>query len=140
MDVPDPADNTAATPEQLGQSYGALLGQQAWEVDQPAAEEPVEPVAAVAPPPPPERVVEALLFVGGEPLTAARAGEIIRGLTAEQFAQTIDTLNRDYRRQGRPYAVLAQEQGCVLTLRPRYRTVIDKLYGNVREARLSPAA
>src|SRR5262249_16256684 len=52
----------------------------------------------------------------------------------------IDTLNRAYRDQGRPYAIVPQGQGHVLTLRPRFRGVIDKLYGGVREARLSTAA
>jgi segregation and condensation protein B len=78
------------------------------------------PAADDSPPPPPLRIVEALLFVGGEPLTGERAGQIIRGFTADQFAQAIATLDRDYRRQGRPYVILSQGDG--------------------REARLSPAA
>jgi segregation and condensation protein B len=86
------------------------------------------------------RIIEALLFVGGPPLNAVRAGEIIRGLAPEQFHQAIDTLNRAYRNQGRPYAIVAQGQGHVLTLRPRFRGVIEKLYGGVREARLSTVA
>jgi segregation and condensation protein B len=98
------------------------------------------PAADDSPPPPPLRIVEALLFVGGEPLTGERAGQIIRGFTADQFAQAIATLNRDYRRQGRPYVILSQGDGYVLTLRPRYKDVVEKLYGGVREARLSPAA
>jgi segregation and condensation protein B len=73
-------------------------------------------------------------------LTPTRTVEIIRGLTADQFAQAIASLNRDYRRQGRPYVILPQEDGYVLTLRPRYKDVVEKLYGGVREARLSPAA
>jgi segregation and condensation protein B len=86
------------------------------------------------------RVVESLLFFGGVPLTQVRAAEIVRGLTAEQFTQAIDTLNQQYRQQGRPYTVLPHEQGYVLTLRPRFRSVLDKLYGTVREARLSTVA
>jgi segregation and condensation protein B len=128
--------------DELGRSYRATL-QQAWEVD--AAEglcasatgsEPADPQT----PPPAGRIVEALLFLGGAPLTAARAGEIVRGLTPEQFQQAVDTLNQNYRRQARPYGIQPQGQGYVLTLRPRYRKVIDRLYGPTREARLSPAA
>ena len=48
-------------------------------------------------PPPLVRIIEAMLFVGGAPLTAARACEAIRGLTPEDFQQTVDTLNRSYR-------------------------------------------
>src|SRR5262249_43051839 len=74
------------------------------------------------------------------PLTPARACETVRGLTPSQFAQAVEDLNRDYRRQGRPYTVQAQDQGYVLTLRPRFRAVAEKLYGGPREGRLSPQA
>jgi segregation and condensation protein B len=127
--------------EDLGRSYGAILEQQNWEVDGlegPAPAMASAPTgAAPEPTPDPMRIIEALLFVGGPPLNAVRAGEIIRGLGPGQFLQAIDTLNRAYRDQGRPYAIVPQGQGHVLTLRPRYRGVIEKLYGGVREARLS---
>jgi len=91
-------------------------------------------------PPTPTRIVEALLFVGGQPLTAERAGEIIRHLTPEQFRDIIDGLNRDYRKQGRPYAVQPSAQGYLLTLKPQFRAVRVRLNGSPREARLTPAA
>jgi segregation and condensation protein B len=105
---------------ELGHSYQDVLDQQA--------------------PPPVQRIVEALLFVGGAPLSAARAGQIVRGLTAEQFTQAVDALNLEYRQQGRPYRIEMQGPGHVLTLKPRYRDVIHKLYGTAREARLSTVA
>jgi segregation and condensation protein B len=117
--------------EQLAQAYEAL-GQQ----EQRMASEQAE----VAAPPPVERIVEALLFVGGPPLTAVRAAEAIRGLTADQLRQVIEALNRSYRQQGRPYRIVPREHGYELALLPRYRVVLDRLYGSVREARLSPAA
>jgi segregation and condensation protein B len=91
-------------------------------------------------PPPPHRIVEAMLFVGGAPLTADLTCESIRGLTPAQFGQIIEQLNRDYRIQGRPYRVGRKEQGFELTLTPKFRPVLDRLHGSVREARLSPAA
>ena len=91
-------------------------------------------------PPPVKRILEALLFTGGAPLSAVRAGEAIRGLTPAQFAEVIDELNRDYRSQGRPYRIHLRDQGYELTLHARYRAVIDRLYGSTREARLSPQA
>jgi segregation and condensation protein B len=103
-------------------------------------ETPAEGSAAEGTPPPVHRIVEAMLFVGGPPLTAVRAGEAVRGLGAEQLRQVVDVLNRDYRRQGRPYRVQRRDQGYELVLLPRYRGVLDRLYGSVREARLSPAA
>jgi segregation and condensation protein B len=91
-------------------------------------------------PPPLPRIVEALLFVGGPPLTAPRACEAVRGLTPERFAEILVELNRDYRRQGRPYRIQARDQGFELVLRPSFRGVAERLYGSPREARLSPAA
>jgi segregation and condensation protein B len=133
-----------AASEALGKSYTAVLGQRAWEVD--GMEEPGSAVPAKAEQrmssltPTPLRIVEALLFVGGPPLTAARAAEAVSGLTPTQFVHAVDTLNRDYRRQGRPYTIRTQNQGYVLALRPRFQPLVEKLYGTTREARLSPAA
>jgi segregation and condensation protein B len=133
-------DDNAINPnaaEELGRSYSALLGESSWEVDGP----PPSIVDGAEPAPPsPVRIIEALLFVGGPPLTATRACEVIRGLTLEQFGHAIDELTAAYRRQGRPYAVQPRGQGFVLTLRPRYQRVVEKLHGGVREARLSNAA
>jgi segregation and condensation protein B len=98
-----------------------------------------DPTADLAPPPL-ERIVEALLFVGGAPLTPERACEAVRGLTPEQLPPLIDGLNRAYRQQGRPYRVERKEHGYELTLVPRYRPVVDRLFGSTKETRLSPAA
>ncbi|HEV3261625.1 MAG TPA: SMC-Scp complex subunit ScpB [Gemmataceae bacterium] len=126
-----------------GEGEVAPLGhEQRWELDvgsrddAAAAHDPQAPAA----PPAPLRIIEALLFVGGPPLTPARACEAIRGLTQVQFQEALDTLNRAYRLQGRPYGIRSQDQGYVLALRPRYRPVLEKIYGAVREARLSAAA
>jgi segregation and condensation protein B len=122
------------TPEDLGRTYAAMLGEEAWPAESaPAVEE-------SATPPSPLRIIEALLFVGGSALTAKRAREILRGLSVEQFDESIAQLNADYRRQTRPYAIQPQGAGWVLTLRPRYRHVIEKVYGGAKEARLSTGA
>src|SRR5262245_2239804 len=91
-------------------------------------------------PPPPVRIVEALLFAGGQPLTPERAGAVIRGVSPEHFRSLVDELNRTYRRQNRPYTIQGTGQGYVLTLRSRHHAVIDRLNGGPREARLSKAA
>jgi segregation and condensation protein B len=115
-----------------------------WEVDalpeSPAAAAPPPEPKAADTPPPALRIIEALLFVGGGPLTSGRACETIRGLTPAQFTQAVDALNQDYRRQGRPYTIQPQDQGYVLALRPSYRPILAKLFGGTREVRLSPAA
>jgi segregation and condensation protein B len=128
----------------LAQRYGRLLDRQEERVSNGRPE--VEPDRAtaspeeVAAPPPLERIVEAMLFIGGAPLTAERAAEAVRGLTVEQFLEIVDGLNRGYRQQNRPYRIQRREQGCELVLQPRFRSVLDRLYGSTREARLSPAA
>src|SRR5262249_28338099 len=52
----------------------------------------------------------------------------------------LDTLARSYRVQGRPYQLQLQEGGWMLTLKPRYASLRDRLFGGAREARLSQAA
>src|SRR4051812_41244173 len=91
-------------------------------------------------PPPMERIVEALLFVGGAPLSPARACETVQGLTEEQLGQVVAELNRAYLQQGRPYRVQRGEQGYEMVLRPVFRAVRERLVGSQREARLSQPA
>ena len=91
-------------------------------------------------PPPLVRIVEALLFVGGAPLSVPRACEAVRGLTPEQLTQAVAALNRDYQRQGRPYRVQLGGDGYEMALRPAFCDVRDRLFGGQREARLSPPA
>jgi len=125
----------------LARSYSALVGEKAWDVNVGEPEKgPETHTAASTSPPSLPRLIEALLFVGGTPLTAERAAAAIRGLTPGQFADAIALLNRSYRQQGRPYAVQPQGQGFSLVLRPRFRPVLERLYGQIREARLSAPA
>ncbi len=149
-------DPEEATPQQLGEALAAQLGSRDWELDADAPvvpiEEPIEDVPVVAEevpiaeavneevPPAPLQIIEAMLFIGGPPLSAARANDSIRGFDEEQFRSTIETLNRVYRLQNRPYTVTTTEQGCTLTLRPRFAGLKERLYGGPREARLTQQA
>jgi segregation and condensation protein B len=167
MTEPNESSDAPPSPRQLGEALAAQIGGQEWVLDAedaPSAEvgtrsaEPEMPSsefrtpsselevplaeAAVEPevPPTPLQIIEAMLFVGGQPLKPARAGEIIRGLSPEQFRETIEVLNRVYRLQNRPYHIAASEAGCVLAVRPRYRGLREKIFGGPREARLTQAA
>ncbi len=91
-------------------------------------------------PPSPEQIIEAMLFVGGAPLTAEAAGSAIRGLTPDAFQNAIDSLIRRYRRQQRPFAIQPRDGGFILALLPAYRGLRERLFGGPREARLSQPA
>jgi segregation and condensation protein B len=132
-----------------------------WQLDAPPDDfapepEPAEPPSAEKPPtvplalfratfseeqpPTPEQIVEAMLFVGGPPLTAAAACAAVRGLAADGFRAAVDVLNRRYRAQRRPYAVEPKDGGFALTLLPAYRGVRERVFGGPREARLTQPA
>lgn len=115
--------------------------------DRPAREEEVPPKAHGRPsvgvtpiPPSALQIVEGMLFIGGPPLTAAKACSAVRGLTPERFHELADELARKYRRQNRPYTVQPKEDGFVLAVKPAYRGVKERLTGGPREARLSQPA
>jgi segregation and condensation protein B len=93
-----------------------------------------------ATPPPAERILEAMLFAGRGPVTFDQARLILSGIGEEQFLAMIDTLNAAYRLQGRPYALLPREQGYVMTIKPSFLPLLERLRGPVRETRLSTAA
>jgi segregation and condensation protein B len=114
---------------ELARSYAEMLAQQ-----------PQVEAGNESAPPPLKRLVEAILFTGGALLSAVRATETIRGLTPAQLAEIVDELNRDYRSQGRPYRIQLRDRGYELALQPRFRDVVNRLYGATREARLSPQA
>lgn len=133
-----PNTHKGPAPGELGRRYAALL--EGEPVESPAPEFDDAPTETASAPPSPTRILEALLFVGGAPLTAARAADAIHGLTPAQFAATVDGLNQAYRRQGRPYIIQPSQGGYALTLRAGFRPVLEKLYGSAREVRLSPAA
>jgi segregation and condensation protein B len=93
-----------------------------------------------ASPPPAERILEAMLFAGRGAVTFEKARLILSDLSEEQFLSTIDALNAAYRLQGRPYALMPKEQGYVMTIKPSFLPLLERLRGPARETRLSTAA
>jgi segregation and condensation protein B len=153
FEMPDDSDQTDA--EELQKRRAALQSAGAWQhdveieefseevplVEAPPAPVPVqkpEPVAVA--PPKASIILEAMLFAGGAPLTAAKACSAIRGFTEVEFHSTIAALGKKYRAQKRPYAVQPREDGFVIAVLPTYRQVREKLYGGPKEAKLTPAA
>jgi segregation and condensation protein B len=101
---------------------------------------PTDPAIGPAPSAGVVQLIEALLFMGGAPLTAEKAAAVIRGLETGVFNQAIGSLSREYRRQGRPYAVQTQDDGYLLCLRSQWKWVEERVRGLNRQARLSVAA
>jgi segregation and condensation protein B len=90
----------------------------------------------------PEQVLEALLFVGGEPLTGRRLADLLGGETiSAQVDQLVDQLNARYDEQCRPYHILPGEGGYRLALRPEFEAIRSRVYGlGPRDVRLSQDA
>jgi segregation and condensation protein B len=150
----------------LGPIYASLLDSQAWQLDRTdsgGAEHSQNALASATPidhgnanasssmardsesstetaPPPVHQIVEALLFVGGGPLTAEQACAVAPGMTHADFLRCLDALNSTYRLQGRPYQIRATDKAYELLLRPKFLAVVEKMRGASREARLSAAA
>jgi segregation and condensation protein B len=91
----------------------------------------------------PATILEAMLFVGdrqGQPLSAERAAEPMRGVEPDEIPDLVDQLNHGYRRRGAPYQIVSQRGGYAMILCPEFRRLRDRFHGRVREARLSQAA
>ena len=91
-------------------------------------------------PPSPLQIIEALLFVGGQPLQGSHVSDVIRGLPADDVREYVEILNRVYKSQNRPYHVVQRPNGYVMQLRPRFAGLREKMFGGAREARLNQPA
>lgn len=101
---------------------------------------PATPAAPDESPPTVEQIVEAMLFVGGVPLSGDAACRVVRGLSGDRFFEAIETLNRRYKSQRRPYSIQHRDGGYVIQVQPAYRAVRERLFGGLREARLTQPA
>lgn len=86
-----------------------------------------------------EQVIEAALFVGGQPLTSRKLCQMLRGdYDLDAIEQAIDDLNRRYAEQLRPYEIRLGEGGYRMTLRDEYERLRHRVYGiGPREVKLS---
>jgi segregation and condensation protein B len=161
---PEPPERPEPDSLEAGRAAAAEVGAEDWQLeaepDAPLADEavPVPVPAPISPkpsaastlfpnkvisseaPPSPEQILEAMLFVSGEAVTATKACAAIRGLRPEQFRDLMDELMKKYRLQNRPYTLQPRDDGYILQLKPHFRYLREKLFGGPREARLSQAA
>jgi segregation and condensation protein B len=86
-------------------------------------------------------VVEAMLFVGrpdNGPLSARELAAAMRGVSPGEIEAAVSELNSTYDADGTPYWIEQNNGGYRLVLRTEFQRIRDKLYGRVKEARLSP--
>jgi segregation and condensation protein B len=86
-----------------------------------------------------EQVIEALLFVGGKPLTIKAIGAVLRGEFEASFIETaIEQLRDRYAAQNRPYEIRLTDGGYCLALRSDFEPERNRVYGfGPRQVRLS---
>ena len=87
-----------------------------------------------------EGLIEALLFLGGTPLTPAQLGDVISENAPDEIVRIVAQLNQRYHRQGRPYEIRRVGAGYQMGLRPQFTSLVRRLHGHVRQVRLSQAA
>jgi segregation and condensation protein B len=84
-------------------------------------------------------LIEAACFAAAEPLSAPRLAEVV-GASPDQVARAAAELNHRYLEQARPYHLAHSPAGYRFALLPAYAGVLEKVYGGVKETRLSPPA
>lgn len=91
----------------------------------------------------PRTILEAMLFVGrpdNQPLAAAQIAGLMRGVRPAEIDELVADLNSAYAANGRPYQIRGEATGYRLVLREEFTPVRERLFGRVKEAKLSPAA
>ncbi len=91
----------------------------------------------------PRSILEAMLFVGrpdNQPLSAAQVAGLLRGVRPAEIDELVADLNAAYFAGGRPYEIRSDGAGYRLAMRDEFSSIRDRLYGRVKEAKLSPAA
>ncbi len=91
-------------------------------------------------PPTPEKIVEGMLFLGGDLLTVAKICQRIRGLTAMEAEEILKEIQIKYDQENRPYRVVNSQQGSRLELRSRYRYLQESLLGGPRKIQLQQSS
>lgn len=90
----------------------------------------------------PHQVLEAALFVGGQPITTRSLAHMLRDeFTTDYVDEALATLNRTYLSEGRPYEIRLVEGGWQLALRSEFEKVRHRVYGlGPKEVKLSQEA
>jgi segregation and condensation protein B len=146
----DAADNQPA--DQLANSTDSKEAVPRLDTEQPSASSPhfvpaalptslleQSPANNAAPAVSAAQVVEAVMFVGGQPVTAKRLNSLLGGhREVSDTEQVIDELNTQFAAQNRPYEIKLGEGGYRLELLPDFEPIRSRVYGlGPREIKLS---
>lgn len=87
----------------------------------------------------PGQVIEAILFVGGPPLTTKRLCSLLRDEFDREFVEeAIERLNRRYVGEDRPYEIRLGEGGYRLVLKEEFEPIRNRVFGlGPKEVKLS---
>lgn len=90
----------------------------------------------------PRQIIEAVLFVGGEPFTISRLCGVLRDEFTTEFVEAlIDELNEQYRSENCPYEIRLADGGYRMELRHEFAKVRHRVFGlGPKEVRLSQDA
>jgi segregation and condensation protein B len=149
----EPAPTSAPAPgrftlERLSSAFARLMGtatpakQAAKQIalaDDDALTDPTADAAPVTP----RMIVEGMLFVGaadGRPLASREIAAHIRNVSPEEVDSLVTELNRAYEQDGAAYEIVSLDGGHRLQLRSDLGEVRQRFRGEVRTAKLTPAA
>jgi segregation and condensation protein B len=130
---------SSADTDRLEDSASATVSQQTFAESENAATQSASNGENKDVPVGPEQVLEALLFVGGKPLTIKALGGVLRGDSDAGFIETaIEQLRDRYAEQNRPYEIRLTDGGYCLALRSEFEPERNRVYGfGPRQVRLS---
>ena len=87
-----------------------------------------------------ERRIEALLFASDLPLSASRLMSITGAESAKDIKESIESIDRFYRENGRSFEIVEVAGGYQITTLPEYARIVSQLFKNKRKSRLSQPA
>jgi segregation and condensation protein B len=87
-----------------------------------------------------QRVLEALLFATDVPLIFGRIKELMGDITAEEFTQDLEALDRFYQENNRAYTIHQVAGGVQLSTRPEFASWVRRLLKDRLRTRLSRSA
>jgi segregation and condensation protein B len=85
-------------------------------------------------------ILEALLFATDVPLTFGRIKELVGDITADEFAQDLETLDQFYHANGRAYGLHRVAGGVQLATKPEFASWVRRLLKDRLKTRLSRSA